>query len=112
VLSVAAVLAGTVTEAGVDNDGVSRDDTGHFRSHRLDDPCPIRPNYPGGHEAHARQPLDEPEVEVIERGRPHANPDVGRAAKLRLGKIRPKRDVLEAAMCGKCQSSQTVASTG
>jgi hypothetical protein len=49
---------------------------------------------------------------MVERGRSDADQDVRRPAKLRLGKVRPKCDLLEAAVRGKCECSQTVASTG
>jgi 2-oxoglutarate dehydrogenase E2 component (dihydrolipoamide succinyltransferase) len=45
---------------------------------------------------------------MVQSGRAHANQDVGRFPKLRLGQIRTERDVLEAAMGGQRQCFQSV----
>jgi hypothetical protein len=109
-LSVAAVLARAITEAGVDHDGIPREDTAYPCSNGFDDSRPVRADDPGRHEGDPWQPFDEPQVEMVERRRSDADQDVRRPMKLRLGKVRPKRDLFEAAVRGKRECSQTVAS--
>lgn len=111
-LSIAAVFACAVTEAGVDHDGISWEDTAYVRSNGFDDSRPVRADDPGRHEGDPWQSFDEPQVEMVEGDRLDADQDVRRPTKLRLGKVRPKCDLLEAAVRGKRECSQTVASTG
>jgi hypothetical protein len=49
---------------------------------------------------------------VVERGRSHADENVGRLPKLRLREVGPEVDLLDAAVGSECECSQIVVPKG
>ena len=56
--------------------------------------------------------MEQPQVQVVERGRSHPDENVGRLPKLRLREVGPEVDLFDAAMGSECECSQIVVPNG
>jgi len=110
--SVAAILACPITQSGVDHDRVAHDHMLHVCANGFDDTGRVGPDGPRRHDRHAWKPIDEPEIEMIERGGANPNEDLGGTGRLGLRQIVAELNPVEAAVRAECQCLQIVASIG
>jgi hypothetical protein len=105
-LTVAAVLAGAVAQSRVDHDGVADNYIVDRRPCRLDDAGRIRPDHPLRRDGDARQPAEQPQVQMVERCSAHAHEHVCGLAQLGVGQILTEREAVDSTVASECEGFQ------
>ena len=99
VVTLEAVCAGPVADAGIDDDGIPDAHPLDRVADLIDDAGAVAPHHPPWRDRDAREARQDEQVEMVERGSRHTHPDVSGRTQLGRRDVFAVMDLLETTVC-------------